>query len=48
MKKPDKDYINTAVLDILEILRHKRISQMDRERICAKVVEIRQTVYDSK
>jgi len=48
MKQNDKDYINTAVLDILEISRHKRISQMDRERIRAKVIEIRQTVFDSK
>jgi hypothetical protein len=48
MKKNEKDYINTQVLDILEILLQKRITQLDKDRIRAKVISIRQTVYDSK
>lgn len=48
MKKNDKDYINTQVLDILEIIRQKRITLQDKERIRCKIITIRQTVFNDK
>jgi hypothetical protein len=48
MKKNDKDYINTQVLDILEITRKKRITAQDKERIRCKIITISQTVFDGK
>lgn len=44
MKRNLKDFINTQISDILEITEQKKITELDKDRIRAKVIGIRQAV----